>query len=317
MSAQLRDTLSATAMTIISSGWRRCRRGAAISLLAFIVVFLTAGCSPTTDSKDLREMEPQAQIEHVLSKDQRYANQLARQLKNGISERQALATYVENIFEIDVSPLPKDFRLAFGEHRQAWREQKEALSAAPKADSSSLMNVRQALMQIGGESRVDLGAWMNLISEIGASDGNGAESKIGETWKRVQELAAQHGATVEVAPYRYPDETLVTLMEAHATLDPSIRRATAPDIRLTLSVDGAEMCSLEEQDVYDHRVGCEFLVRPSSKVRAHLVDDDLDAPDSIGTWKGSGKELLSDSARSSGQVLRLTVEKKRSDLPER
>ena len=254
-------------------------------------------------------MEPQAQIEHVLSKDQRYANQLARQLKNGISERQAIATYVENIFEIDVSPLPKDFRGAFHEHRQAWREQKEALSAAPKADSSSLMNVRQALVQIGGESRVDLGAWMNLISEIGASDGTGAENKIGETWERVQELAGQHGATVEVAPYRYPDETLVSLVEAHATWDPGIARVAKSDVRLTLSVDGAEMCSLEEQDVYDHRVGCEFLVRPSSKVRAHLVDDNLDKPGPLGTWKGSGTELLSDSARSPSQVLRLRVER--------
>jgi len=275
------------------------------------LAFLLAGCASSSKTKDVEEMEPERQVEWLLAKDQRFSNELGRRQENGVPSEQAISVYVDSISAVDLSPLPEDMRKAFGDHRDVWQQHEEVLTSSG-VDFGSVANIGQAALRAGGSGGWDISALLSLLrevqSELQSQEGEETLSKIDETWSEVQTFASEYGATVEVSPFRYPDERTVSVEEIEVeqdNWDPNFGSIAAPDIRLSVHVDGAPTCLSEGKDSYVFAPKCTFLIRPSSIVEIQVVDDDIGQPDVIGTWRGSGKELL--SLRSFGKVRRFAV----------
>lgn len=278
--------------------------------LPFLLPVLLLGCASSSGTKEVGQMNTAQQVEWLLSKDLRYANQMDRQRENGVSEEQAVSTYVDRIFGIDLSTLPQDVQTAYHEHRRAWREYERTLSSAPKVDLASLVNLGQALMRLKASGAGDVAAWTTFLSEIESSQGGEVGRRIETTWKEVQNLAVQHEASVEVAPFRYPDEKLVSISEIEAeegNWDPNLVGIAAPDIRLSVYLGETPACFVEGMDSYTLSPDCSFLVRPSSELKIRVVDDDINEPEVIGEWDGAGEDFL--STRSFDEVRRLVVER--------
>jgi hypothetical protein len=263
------------------------------------LALLLAGCASSSRTKNVEEMEPERQVEWILAKDQRFSNELGRRQENGVPSEQAISIYVDSISAVDLSPLPEDVRIAFGDHRDAWKQYGEVLSGSG-VDLASVANIGQAALRAEASGGWDISALLTLLREVQSEpqsqEGEETLSKIDETWSEVQTLASEYGATIEVSPFRYPDERLVSVEEVEVeqdNWDPNFGSIAAPDIRLSLRVDGAPTCLLEGKDGYVFAPKCTFLIRPSSIVEIQVLDDDIGQPDVIGTWEGYGEELLS------------------------
>ena len=282
------------------------------AVLLICVGVSLVGCG--SSSQTAGEMEPAQQAEWLLSKDKRYSNRMARQKANGISSEKAVANYVESIHAIDLSPLPSDLRSAYHEHRVAWESYEQQAGQMPELDMASVINVGQAVGRIVGSEGTDLLAWKSLLtSAVGTEETDQEGPTIESTWQDVQRLAVRLGATIEVKPYRYPDEKMVVVREIRVedgNWDPNLLGAGPPDIRLSVLVNDTPMCRAEGKDSYNLSPECRFLIRPDTEVEIDVVDDDLNRPDPIGTWKGHGGALI-EGGLSFDEVLRISVERGR------
>ena len=278
------------------------------ALLVVVSLLIFAGCGSSAEVTDPKNMDEEKRIEWLLRKDLRFSNQMERRRENGVSEDRAVSYYVEQISGIDLEHLPRAVRSAYQGHRQAWESYYESLENAEVNMASSILGAIVRLKASGG---ADLAALGTMVSSLGESEVARAGRRVDKTWEKVRETASEGGASLQVSPFRYSDERLVSVAGIEVERgdwDPNLGGFGAPDIRLSLYLDGVPACFDEGKDSYTFSPSCSVLVRPSSEIRIRIVDDDINEPDPIGEWVGTGKQLSSIESFGKVRSIRLDSE---------
>lgn len=123
---------------------------------------------------------PGGEIETVLNKCAQYTQQVNA---SKMSAAESALFFADKMQAIDTRGCPQDFRIAFQQHINAWRD------AAPAYSQNTTLNVFLEAFA---------GGLANEYSQIGASQQGAAiaTARINSTYERLTEIAASHGARI-------------------------------------------------------------------------------------------------------------------------